>query len=502
MRGFNASLSIEGITADPELLELVRDAGVGTVWLACFFVGKFQQPLETVAQWKARIEAMGMGTGLINIPLGHPRFTERQPDYMPQIDADEWKLGVRPDGRVYGGVSLHPPATAQNVAGLRQIKRVDPGIVFLDDDFRLAPSPDDIGGCFCDEHKAAFLQKNGYAETRWAELLDDVNNRRFTPLLRAWVTDACDELTACFRAQQEAAAPEIELGNMIMYMGSERAGIRLADYAGVPFRVGELMFNDESFAPLKGKTNELFSALFHRRYAAPERAYSETTAWPPDKLSAPNMAAKLVISTIADVRNTMFMSGLTPFPRTHWQTLAPAMRKQAAFHEKLAGHVPRGPFKHYWGERSRWVGDSNGYSLFLALGVPFEITGEPAGELAGDGWTFLSNFDAQAVQAGEIRGSGTVLVHRPEAGAQIEKARVVSESFEELLAFKHEILPTLRDVPYVEEDVPAVCAWYPTARKALVWNLTAQPQDVNVRMGDTRRPIHLAALDSALIEEL
>jgi hypothetical protein len=60
--------------------------------------------------------------------------------------------------------------------------------------------------------------------------------------------------------------------------------------------------------------DELFSVLFHRRFADPQRCYSETTAFPADRLSAANMAAKLVISTLADVRHTMFMSGLTPFP--------------------------------------------------------------------------------------------------------------------------------------------------------------------------------------------
>ncbi len=37
-----------------------------------------------------------------------------------------------------------------------------------------------------------------------------------------------------FRAQQ-AAAPRVRLGIMAMYLGAEKAGIRLRDYAGVPF---------------------------------------------------------------------------------------------------------------------------------------------------------------------------------------------------------------------------------------------------------------------------
>lgn len=210
------------------------------------------------------------------------------------------------------------------------------------------------------------------------------------------------------------------------------------------------------------------------------------------------MAAKLVISTIADVRNTMFMSGITPFPITHWDTLAPAMKKQAALHVKLTGHVPHGPLKHYWGERSRWVGDANPYSLFLTLGVPFEVANEPA----DNGWMFLSDSDAQAVAAGELKSKGTVWVHRPEAGVQLDSGRTVAESRADLLAFKHGILPSLRDVPYVEEDTPVVCAWYPSARSALLWNLTEEDQHVHLRTGDTRRAVGLSPLDAELIEQL
>ena len=128
------------------------------------------------------------------------------------------------------------------------------------------------------------------------------------------------------------------------------------------------MFNDASFSPAKGKTNELFSALFHRRYAAPERAYSETTAFPSDQLSARNMAAKLAVSTISDVRTTMFMSGVTIFPRTHWDVLGPAMTKHKKIHDLVAGHALRGPFKHYWGEYDRMAGDDNPFSLFSGAG--------------------------------------------------------------------------------------------------------------------------------------
>ncbi len=277
-----------------------------------------------------------------------------------------------------------------------------------------------------------------------------------------------------------------------MYLGAEKAGIRLADYRDAPFRVGELMFDDRSFAPIKGKTNELFSSLFHRRFARPELAYSETTAFPANRLSANNMAAKLAVSTISDVRNTMFMSGSTAFPREHWQTLGPAMKRHAAWHGRIAGHVARGPLKHFWGEAARYVGDDNPYSLFLALGIPFEVTAEPA----ADGFTFLSDADARA--AGSLRSPGTVFVTRLSSGSP-GGMRVVPESLDKLMELKRELLPQLEKAPYVEGESPVVCAWYPTAGGVLLWNLSERREDLTLRYRGSRRAIGVDALDVAWI---
>ena len=279
---------------------------------------------------------------------------------------------------------------------------------------------------------------------------------------------------------------------MVMYFGAEKAGIRLTDYQDVPARVARPC-SATRFGRLKGKTDELFSVLFHRRFIRPELAYSETTAYPANRLSARNMAAKLAISTISDVRHTMYMSGLTAFPREHWQTLAPAMKQHAKLHEKLAGHTPRGPLKHFWGEASRYVGDDNPFSLFLALGVPFEVTGT----LAGDGFTFLSDADARTVE--RLGPAGTKLVARPQSGL-IGSIRPMPESLAELFALKRELTPQRERVPYVEGETPVVCAWYPTARAVLLWNLTEQSHDFTLRCGNACRSVRVNGLGVALLE--
>lgn len=495
VRKFHLCVSPEALDADPELLDLVAAAGVETLWLTGFLYGYWYFPLEKTLQWRRRAEQKGMTAQVINVPLGHPGDAlGSKSGALPISPPNHWRLGTARDGKTYSGTSLHPPATEENVAAMKKIEAAGFQQVFVDDDFRLARGPGIIGGCFCDEHQAAFLKRTGYGESQWQELLEAVDRRDLTDVLRAWVEFTCDELTGSFRAQQ-AAAPKITLGNMIMYFGAEKAGIRLTDYQDVPCRVGEMMFYDRAFAPVKGKTDELFSALFHRRYIAAERAFSETTAFPAHLLSAANMAAKLVVSTISDVRTTMYMSGVTAFPRTHWDTLVPAMRRQAEQHAKLAGHRPRGPWKHYWGEASRYVGDDQPYSLFLACGVPFEVTDAPA----SDGWTFLSEADACMVAAGKLRSAGTVLVTGPKSPAS-DQLRAVPETLADLWALKREVVPTLGRTPYVEEDVAVVCAWYPTARAVLLWNLTEERQELTLRIGDERRKVVVAPLDSTLVE--
>ncbi len=474
----------------------MRAAGVETVWLAGFFYGFRPYPPEQIRQAQQLAARAGLRTGLITVPLGHPGDSLGSRDgNFPLTPPVHWRLGERRDGKQFAGTSLHAPATEENAAALRDLRRFGFRSAFVDDDFRLARGPGEIGGCFCAEHRAEFLRTHDFGGTRWGELLEDVRERRFTKLLRAWVDWNCDQLTASFRAQQRAFGGR--LGNMIMYLGAEKAGIRLRDYHRVPVRVGELMFDDASFGRVKGKTDELFSVLFHRRFVPPDRAFSETTAYPADHLAAAHLAAKLTVSTIADVRHTMFMSGLTPFPRAHWAILGPAMREQARRHELVAGHRLRGPFKHVWGEAQRYVGDDQPFSLWLALGVPFEVVEEPG----RDGWTFLSDFDArQLPPSGSVVSGQRVGRERPVGGGQ--PLEVVPETLDALFAFKQRLRASLKQVPTVAEDTPVVCAWYPSAKRVLLWNLLPEPRRVTLRFGDRQRAVGLGPLGSEVMDDL
>ena len=493
-RDFHVCLAPPVIEREPELLDVVRAAGVDTVWLAGYFYGFRPYPTEQIIKAQQLAARAGLRAELINVPLGHPGDSLGASDGNFQLTPPKhWRLAERYNGERYAGTSLHAPATEENAAALRELRCLGFRQAFVDDDFRLARGPGVIGGCFCAEHRAEFLRTHGFPDSRWSELLADVRERRLTLLLRAWVDWTCDQLTASFRDQERAFGGEF--GNMIMYLGAEKAGIRLRDYRRVPVCVGEGMFGDTSFGSVKGKTDELFSALFHRRFVEPDHAFSETTAYPADQLSAANMAAKLTVSTITDVRHTMFMSGLTPFPRAHWATLGPAMREQVRQHELVAGHRLRGPFKHVWGEAQRYVGDDLPFSLWLAAGVPFEVVAEPA----RDGWNFLSDFDAREWPPAKTASSGK-LICRTQPAVGGPPLEVVPETLDALFAFKRRIRASLSDVPVVEEETPMVCAWYPSAKRVLLWNLLPEPRRVTVSFRGRQQPAELGPLGSVVLE--
>jgi hypothetical protein len=500
IRQFHACISSQTWEAHPELPSLIKTSGITDVWLGAFFYGKWYRRPEELRKMADQLEQEGFRVHIVNVPLGHPGDAlgmDEQTDYLA-TPPNHWKNACTVDGRLYSGTSIHPPAVEENVQALKELHKAGFGRVFLDDDFRVGRMPGIIGGCFCGDCKDGFLRKYGLSEGDWEDLVHSVETRQPGGVLRSWVEHICAIETGMFNALQQAV-PEMELGNMVMYLGSEKAGIELDRYREVPFRVGEFMFDDRSFGSIKGKTDELFSVLFHRRFARPELAFSETTAFPADGLSAENLAAKLHISTLTDVRNTLFMSGLLPYPFAYWEVLAPVIRKSAAIHELLAGHRPAGPFRHFWGWDNRLVGTDRPFSLFLASGIPFEVTED----LTADGWIFLSDEDARAVSEGRLKARASNLVIRKESGLAGSPFRTLDEDLDELMAFKREIIPDLEGIPYVDGKVPAVFAWYPSARYSLLWNVNETSQEFRIiQDGRMVERFTLAPLDIKLIQSI
>jgi hypothetical protein len=494
-RRFHISLQEEAWLKNPELISIMKNAGITDIWMGSFLQGKWYHTPKELKKSAEFLLSKGFNPHVLTVPLGHPGNAIDPSDESWSTKKQNWKNACDIDGQLYSGTSIHKPVVKENIAATKLLANEGFDILFLDDDFRLAKYPGIIGGCFCNECQYEFLNKYGYGSADWEMLIESVVKRYPSDVLRSWIDYICNKEYNMFNSLQKAA-PQMQIGIMVMYLGAEKAGIALNKYNDVPFRVGELMFGDKSFGKVKGKTDELFSSLFHRRFIKPEMAYSESTTYPQDALSAKNMAAKLTISLISDVRNTMFMSGLHPFPIDYWKTLAPAMKKSAHLHNVIAGHKPRGPFKHFWGWDSRLVGTDKPFSLFLASGIPFEVVDD----VTKDGWIFLSNEDAKSVVEGRVSAKNKNLVVRKEAGVTGDALILIDETLNDIFALKQRIIPTLKNIPYVDGDSPVIFAWYPTVKKALLWNVNEQKYNFNVkRDGKILRSVSVEGLDVAVI---
>jgi hypothetical protein len=128
------------------------------------------------------------------------------------------------------------------------------------------------------------------------------------------------------------------------------------------------------------------------------------------------------------------------------------------------------------------------------MGVPFEV----ADTLPKDGCVFLSDFDARELAAQAPR-TGARLFCRSSAPVRPAWAETTGETLAELFALKHRLGRSLDAVPHILEDEPAVCAWYPTAHKVLVWNLCEQPRTLTVALRNRRQPLRLSPLQAAVV---
>ena len=477
-RDFSVCLTADAVLDNPALLKLVAAAGVNRVWLATYFYGYWPWDKEKIKRARKAILDSGIEASAITLPFGHPGDSLNSKDEkFPLISPETWARSEDIDGKRYAGTTVSDLANKENAIALKELKDFGFPLCILDDDFRIARAPGTIGGNFDDVNRLLFIKKGGYASGSWTQLTEDIKSRLLSPLLRAWVNWQCDQMTESFRVQQKGFGSG--LGFMAMYLCAEKGGIRFSDYKDIPIRVGEAHFSDNALVRPKGWTDELFSVLFHRRFIAPEYAWSETTAFPADAASAETMAAKLTISTIADVRHTTFMSGLVSLPDTYWSTLGPAMAKQKELHGAVAGHKLKGPFKHYWGEMSRFVGRDQPFSLWLALGVPFEVIGDL--NRSRDGWVFVSNEDCAEISNHHQLDH---LVARPDAvlknNIQIPRQH---EDLTALWKWRQTILGDLQasKIPYVMQESPCVCAWYPGAQCVIVWNLSEKPQSLDLQ---------------------
>ncbi len=124
-------------------------------------------------------------------------------------------------------------------------------------------------------------------------------------------------------------------------------------------------------------------------------------------------------------------------------------------------------------------------------------------DISRDGWIFLSDEDARAVSEGRLKAKEKNLVIRNRAKVSGSQFIPMDEKMGDLMEFKQQIIPELKETPYVDGVIPAVFAWYPTANKALLWNVQETKQTFQIkRAGQLIRTITLDGLDVELISDL
>ena len=120
-----------------------------------------------------------------------------------------------------------------------------------------------------------------------------------------------------------------------------------------------------------------------------------------------------------------------------------------------------------------------------------------------DGWIFLSNEDAKSIVEGRVSAKNNNLVVRNEANVTGDDFIQMDETIEDIIAFKKRVIPTLKNIPYVDGDSAVIFAWYPTAGKALLWNVNEEIQNYNVkRNGKVLHSVTIKGLDVELIADL
>ena len=161
-RQFHLCLSPLTIAKDPEILEIVKNAGVTDIWLAAFLYGRWHKTPEELKIIVRQLESKGLAAHIINVPLGHPgNALGVSEEVVSSTPPPHWKNACTVDGTLYSGTSIHHPAVEENVDAVKALAAQGFDTIFLDDDFRIAKSPGQIGGCFCSKCQAEFLNKCG-----------------------------------------------------------------------------------------------------------------------------------------------------------------------------------------------------------------------------------------------------------------------------------------------------------------------------------------------------
>jgi hypothetical protein len=98
-RRYHLCLASKEIARAPELLSIVKRAGVTDIWQGAFFYGHWYEDPEGLVKARKVVEDAGFHWHVINVPLGHPGDAlGDQTGATPTAPPGAWKNARRPDG--------------------------------------------------------------------------------------------------------------------------------------------------------------------------------------------------------------------------------------------------------------------------------------------------------------------------------------------------------------------------------------------------------------------
>ena len=321
----NYSVSARDVLTHPEFparMQWMKRAGVEHLWLFGYFYGHHEADPEQIYRARLRLEEEGFQTGVISLPVGHPGNSLNPDD--PALDLaihPDWHYRIDRKGKKEYFISdINQTMTTHNRAAALEYAQMGFTRHFFDDDLRLANWGDTVGGCFCNDCIDRFNQLAGFNLSR-EQLVSAIDCDR--DIREAWIQHSCDKLTGFMR---DTAIPGITSGIMVMHNGGRKHGISIPDNkAAVPdclFRVGELHFDDKSYANPAGQKSLADSVRNHLALIGSNPAYSESTVFPAAAMSPKNWLHRIRLEIDLGLRNIFLMSGTWFYTEPYWNALA------------------------------------------------------------------------------------------------------------------------------------------------------------------------------------
>ncbi len=324
---------------DPETsarrIELMKLAGVETIWLDTYAYGNVLATKEQTLAAKQLLESHGFCVQALTVPVGHGGAALSGEVGDPGVPA-HWQLRVNHEGQPVPFTSCvrcdamikESRTVAEELYGMGFTQ------LFYDDDLRVGPWGQALQGCCCDACMKAFYTKYPqYAHLTAPEIF--ATAAEGDDLWNAWSDAQCDAVTAFIK---KTVPDGMTPGIMVMHNGDCRHGVDIARikaaFPNVLVRVGEAHFEDASFTAPHAEQVITRSIKSHLHLVGNvQNAFSESTVYPENALSPENLVQKLRIEIRAGLRNLYLMSGFFFLAEPYWQAIADARAELDALAE-------------------------------------------------------------------------------------------------------------------------------------------------------------------------